>query len=283
MAQMTYEEFSKMNQNSTKDENTSRYTNSPSYFYLADDGDTAIVRFNIADIKDLSVTSRHSVYVNGKRRNVECIRGFNDPVESCPLCASGSRPTFRVYIQLLSYKVENGKITYEPCVWDQPARFRETLKSYFMDYGDLRNIVFKITRHGRKGDTNTTYSLIVANPQMYKNEDYVADFSAFENFNLNRSMVLLKSKDELQYYVDHEEFPAVQQSVKETAVAGQTRMVQNNTADTMYTTVSTPSGSNVWEEARPIRSTYNTPDMQERQQPREQPSQIQRGPRRYTY
>ena len=278
MAQMTYEEFSKISQNSGRDENTSKYTSGPSYFYLADDGDTAIVRFNIADIKDVVVTSRHSVFVNGKRRNVECIRGFNDPVETCPLCASGSRPTFRVYIQLLSYKIENGKITYEPCVWDQPARFRETLKSYFMDYGDLRNIVFKITRHGRKGDTNTTYSLIVANPQMYKSENYVPDFSAFDKFDLNRAMVLLKSKDELQYYVENEEFPPVQNVVK-----------TNSDIETS-TKVSQPApayrnnfNANTWQNDNVVNSTYSSPNKEGTQQSQDSSSPTQRGPRRYTY
>lgn len=275
---MTYEEFSKMNQSSGRDESASKYNSSPSYFYLADDGDTAIVRFNIADIKDVAITSKHGVFINGKRRNVECIRGFNDPVESCPLCASGSKPTFRVYIQLLSYKIENGKITYEPCVWDQPARFRETLKSYFMDYGDLRDIVFKITRHGRKGDTNTTYSLIVANPQVYKNEDYVADFSAFDKFDLNRAMVLLKSKDELQYYVENEEFPPVQSTTK-----------SNNGVETP-TKVSQPVpayrnnlNANTWRSDNAINSTYSSPNKEVTQQSQESSSPVQRGPRRYTY
>ena len=68
MAQMSYEEFTKM-QGDQSNGNTSRYGNSPSFFYLTDDGDTAIVRFNIADIKELPVISRHSVYINGKRRN----------------------------------------------------------------------------------------------------------------------------------------------------------------------------------------------------------------------
>lgn len=270
MAQMSYEEFSRMNQkNNSTNTQANNYRNSVSYFYLADDGDTALVRFNIANIDDLKVTSRHSITLNGKRRNVECIRNYNDPVDTCPLCASGSKPTFRVYIELLSYKIENGKVTSEAGVWDQPARFRETLKSYFMDYGDLRNIIFKLTRHGRKGDTNTTYSLIVANPQIYKNEDYVADFSAFDTFDINRSMVLNKSAEELQYYVENGAFPEVgtPQSSQPQSQVNEVKSTSSSYPQTVHQEIPPTS---------PIRTTYTT-------EAKSQEPPAPRGPRRYTY
>ena len=271
MAQMSYEEFSRMNQNNNStNTQTNNYRNNVSYFYLADDGDTAIVRFNIADIDDLKVTSRHSITLNGKRRNVECIRNFNDPVAACPLCASGSKPSFRVYLELLSYKIENGKVIYEAAVWDQPARFRETLKSYFMDYGDLRNIIFKITRHGRKGDTNTTYSLIVANPQVYKNEDYVADFSAFDTFDISKSMVLNKGPEELQWYVENGTFLEI------TASQPSQPQRQVEEAEPALHSYRQPLCEEV-PPTTPIRTTYTTEAKSQDQPP------TQRGPRRYTY
>ena len=272
MAQMSYEEFSRMNQNSNSTTNqTNNYGNNPSYFFLADDGDTAVVRFNIANIDDLKVTSRHTISLNGKRRSVECIRNFNEPQDACPLCASGNKPSFRVYLELISYKIENGKVVYEPAVWDQPARFRETLKSYFMDYGDLRNIIFKITRHGRKGDTNTSYSLIVANPQVYKNEDYVADFSAFETFNINRYMVLNKNREELEYYVENGSFPEVQQTQRTVEEVRPTQQPTYQTQPSQSPTYKQEVPSN-----SPIRTTYTT-------EAKSQEPPVQRGPRRYTY
>ena len=271
MAQMSYEEFSRMNQNSNStNTQTNNYRNSVSYFYLADDGDTAVVRFNIANIDDLKVTSRHSVTLNGKRRNVECIRNYNDPIDTCPLCASGSKPSFRVYLELLSYRIENGKVVSEAAIWDQPARFRETLKSYFMDYGDLRNIIFKITRHGRKGDTNTTYSLIVANPQVYKNEDYVADFSAFDTFDISRSMVLNKSAEELQYYVENGAFPETS-----TSQPSQPQRQMEEAARPVQPSYQQPVRQEV-PPTTPIRTTYTT-------EAKSQEPPAQRGPRRYTY
>lgn len=208
MAQMSYEEFLKMNSNSSGNGSSQgARSDNVHYFFLADDGDTAIVRFDIADINDLVVHSRHSVTVNGKRRSVECLRGYNDPIDSCPLCVEGNKPAYRIYIPLIRYSTDNGRIVAESCIWDQPARFRETLKSYFMDYGDLRNALFKLTRHGRKGEASTTYTLIVANPQMYRNEDYPADFTVLDSLDLYRGILLSKSKEDMQKYIETGDFP----------------------------------------------------------------------------
>lgn len=208
MAQMSYEEFLKMNSNSSGNGSSQgARSDNVRYFFLADDGDTAIVRFDIADINDLVVHSRHSVTVNGKRRSVECLRGYNDPSDSCPLCMEGNKPAYRIYIPLIRYSTDNGRIVAESCIWDQPARFRETLKSYFVDYGDLRNVLFKLTRHGRKGEASTTYTLIVANPQMYRNEDYPADFTVLDSLDLHRGILLSKSKEDMQKYIETGDFP----------------------------------------------------------------------------
>lgn len=138
-----------------------------------------------------------------------------------------------------------------------------------MDYGDLRNIIFKITRHGRKGDTNTTYSLIVANPQIYKNEDYVADFSAFDTFDINRNMVLNKNAEELQYYVENGTFPG--------ASAPQSSQPQGQVKEVKSTPLHYQQA--VHQEippTSPIRTTYTTAE-------KSQEPPAQRGPRRYTY
>lgn len=265
MAQMSYEEFSRM---TSKSESTGNQVNStrnnPHYFFLLDDGNTAIVRFNISDIEDIKVISRHTITLNGKRRSIECIRNFNDPKDVCPLCASGNKPSFRIYLELLSYKIEDGKIIAEPGIWDQPTRFRGMLKSYYMEYGDLRNVLFKVTRHGKKGDTNTSYFITPADPRIYKKENYVADFSAFDNFDINRSLILNKNKEDLQYYVENGTFP----EIKENKVSENISHQQ-------------PTTSKV-SESNPIRTTYNTEETNSNTEETNS-NQNNIRPRRYTY
>lgn len=268
MAQMSYEQFVEMNQN--KDPSTNQAVNI-NYFFLAEDGETVIARFNIPDINKLEVHSRHSIVVDGKRRNVECLRGFKEPVDTCPLCASGSRPSFRIYVPLLVYTVENGKIVATPQMWDQPVRLRETLKSYFMDYGDLRKVLFKITRHGKKGDTNTNYTITLANPQVYRDADYPADFSAFESFDLHKNMLLSKNKQELEEYLSTGEFGSQRPQTQAVDVG----VVQ----DPPKFVARTQPFTRARRESEPLRNV----SPQDTTTPSEEPSSSSPGPRRYTY
>ena len=203
--QMSYEEYLKATEK--KQNNNFNSVSLPSYFSLKDDGDTAIVRFNISKIEDINVTIKHMVRVGGKLRSIECLRMPNESEDKCPLCASGNKANTRIYIKLLSYENEGDKVICKPCVWEQSLSFRNLLKSYIMDYGDLRNTIFKITRNGKKGDTQTRYSLIPANPQIYREENYPKDFSSFDSFDLNKYMLLKKSKEELIYLVENGTFP----------------------------------------------------------------------------
>lgn len=282
MAQMNYDDFSKLRTTGNTPERKS-YVNSPSYFYLADDGDTAIVRFNISSVEDLIVTPVHTIMLNGKRRDVECIKP-----EECPLCREGVALSNRIYIPVISYTTENDKVTAHPGIWNQPYKFGATLKSWIMDYGDLRNIIFKVTRIGKRG-TPASYSLAPANPKVYRDEDFVADFSAFETFDLHRSMVLLKNKEEMGYYLENNNFPMKQKqettsfnTMKEAAASIPTNVYDRPAVRTTLR-----------DDAQPIRTVYRgndftftaqAPASQEVQHSQETQSQTtQKSPRRYTY
>lgn len=279
MAQMNYDDFSKLRTATGATSERRNYVNGPSYFYLADDGDTAIVRFNIASVEDLIVTPVHTVMLNGKRRDVECIK----PGE-CPLCHEGVALSNRIYVPVLSYTTENDKVVVHPGVWNQPYKFGATLKSWIMDYGDLRNIIFKVTRVGKRG-TPASYSLAPANPKVYRDEDFIADFSAFENFDLHRSMVLLKSKEEMEYYLENNNFPMKQK--------------QETSSFTSVEEAVTPISTNAYDRpaarttlrdnAQPIRTVYRgndffaTTPQEERHSQETQSQTTQKAPRRYTY
>lgn len=204
MAQMNYDDFVKMTakQPAGGKSSASRIR----YFALTDDGDTALVRFNIADIEDVKVIAKHRVTAGGKARNVECLRTPADPLGDCPLCQAGERATYRVLIPLVVYETDDNGVEAVPYVWEQAPKIREMLKSFAMDYGDLRDYLFKIVRHGRHGDTNTTYTIIPANMKMYSADVYAPDFSAFENYSVN-NFILSKTAEEMQEFLDTGNFP----------------------------------------------------------------------------
>lgn len=271
MAQMTYEEFSKRTNQGTIVNQTSNKSFGPSYFSLKEDGDTAIVRFNIADIKDVVVHSQHTLKIEDKWRKIECLRTFNDSIDSCPLCKDGNKQQFRIYLELLVYDVKDNKVVATPSIWETAAKFRETLKSYFMDYGDLRNVIFKLTRVGKKGDTKTTYTLIPANPQIYRNEDYVADFTAFDNFDIHKYMLLNKTKEELEYLVVNGNFPTKSNEVTTH------KEIPTTTSEHEYNSQSNHFRDTLKDNSQPIRTVYKETNNNTSSQLE------QKSPRRYTY
>lgn len=288
MAKMSYEQFANIQASRTnsRPSQQSSFSNGPSYFNLTEDGETAVVRFDIADINDVAVYSRHSIVLNDKRREVECLRGYGEPADACPLCRAGEKRGFRIYLPLISYTTApDGTITAQPCIWSQPARFRETLLTYYVDYGDLRNVIFKVTRHGARGDTSTTYSLTIPNPSIYRVENYPADFSAFETFDLHRSMLLSKTAEELEYFLTHKSFPDTQsqQSSPQSAASVQRSAPRSVVTPTPHSEASQTSRDRranldtLSSNATPIRTAY-TP--KEESETAETPSA---GPRRYTY
>ena len=95
------------------------------------------------------------------------------------------------------HEPETDVITAKACIWERAANFVKVLKSYIDEYGDLSTCVFKIKRHGAKGDMQTTYDLVLANPNIYKDSIYVKDFSAFEEFKLSDYIVLEKTAKEM--------------------------------------------------------------------------------------
>lgn len=210
MAKLSYEEYEKFNSKSGEQSQRS----SIRFFALKDDGETAIVRFNIHTLADIAVSSVHTVenMEDGKKRYriVSCIRSsFNDPVEKCPLCEAGNKMSFKIFVPLVAYNQdENGNIIADAMIWQQGTRIRQTLKSFIDDYGDLSDMLFKITRHGKKGDVNTTYSILPANPNVYKSTIYVKDFSEFEkNPNYLDNFVHERTAADMNIYLDTGSFP----------------------------------------------------------------------------
>lgn len=210
MAKLSYEEYEKFNSKSEEQSQRSLIR----FFALKDDGETAIVRFNIHTLADIAVSSVHTVenMEDGKKRYriVSCIRSsFNDPVEKCPLCEAGNKMSFKIFVPLVAYNQdENGNIIADAMIWQQGTRIRQTLKSFIDDYGDLSDMLFKITRHGKKGDVNTTYSILPANPNVYKSTIYVKDFSEFEkNPNYLDNFVHERTTADMNTYLDTGSFP----------------------------------------------------------------------------
>lgn len=191
------------------------------YFKLKDDGDIAIARINLSSTNEFSFAAVHTIGTNGKWMKVSCLNPLGANNGGCALCAahsanpkgSISKPAKKMFIPMLvSYRDPNaatGYTTPAPVVWDRPAAFSRELANKLMIAGDLRNTLVLITRNGKAGDMQTTYSMDIlpADHPVFKPDMIPADFSAFNNFNIARHSYWEKTAEEIQAYLTTGQFP----------------------------------------------------------------------------
>lgn len=134
-----------------------------SFLSLANDGDSAVVRFAYNTVDEMmGCDTIHSIKNNqtDKYVTVDCLKtDYSNPDSVCPLCAAGI-PMRKTYF----LQVRNEE-TGEMQLWQRSESFvRDTLAPILKDYEDdgtpITGVPIKIVRKGAKGDLNTKYNLI---------------------------------------------------------------------------------------------------------------------------
>lgn len=167
-----------------------------SFFTLRDDGDTARVRIMYRDINDVEGLSVHEIELNDKKRYVNCIREYNDPIDMCPLCKANYKIQAKLFVPL--YNEDTG----ETLVWERGKKFFGKISDLCTRYDNLVARVFEIVRHGKPKDTGTTYEIW---PVGDKDNTTFDDLP--EPVDIFKGIVLDKSADDLDYYLRYHEFP----------------------------------------------------------------------------
>lgn len=229
-----------------------------SFFSLKNDNDEAIVRFVHDTVESFELLTTHDISFNGKFRKVNCIRNPQEPLENCPLCASGKDVKQRIFIHLVQYvQDEHGNIVALPKVWDRPITYAYKLKSLIDEYGPLTDSVFKIKRHGAAGSRETSYDILFCNPAMYDSNRFPKNFHAFETYKALGSIVMDKTFDELLSYVTTGEFPEVKRV--DNSQQNNYNNVVPNAIPQSYSEVNTNSYSKMGYDN--ISNTPNTPNI----------------------
>lgn len=184
------------------------------FFSLKNDGDSTLVRFPYKSTDEFYIESVHTIQVGNYFRDVACLREPNDSVDDCPLCANGTSVTTRFYCHLIEYVTdENGNVVPKARVWKRSLSFARELAGFIKTYGDLSNIVFSVTRKGKKGDMKTTYQLVPMMPQMCDEKIYVKDFSDFNDYKDEEHSFVVKTREEMNEFLKTGEFPRVERNV----------------------------------------------------------------------
>lgn len=171
-----------------------------SFFTLRDNGDTARVRFLYNTVDDIDGYAVHEVEVDGKRRYVNCIRSYNEPIDNCPLCSAGYKVIPKMFIKLYN---EDAK---EAQIWERGKTYFQKIASLSARYNPLCNEVIEIERSGAKGDMKTSYNF-------YPIDNSEFDLESVECSEPLGTIILDKTADEINAYLNTGSFPSDSQKI----------------------------------------------------------------------
>lgn len=170
-----------------------------SFFTLKDDGDVARVRFMYNSMEDVVGYAVHEVEIDGKKRYVNCLRSYNEPKSNCPFCAANSFQRAKLYIPV--YDIDEDEVK----VWERGKNFFAKMSALCARYSNANTPLvahtFDIERHGKKGDTSTTYEIYETGADDTRLEDLP------EIPEVLGTVILDKSAEDMEYYLDNECFP----------------------------------------------------------------------------
>lgn len=173
-----------------------------SFFTLKDDKDTAKVRFLYRTIDDVEGYAVHKVAVGDKERYVNCLRDYNEPLDKCPFCAAQLKVVPRLFIKL--YNEDAGECQ----IWERSKSYFQRIASLASRYNPLCNEVVEIERSGKKGDMQTTY-------EFYPIDNSEVNLDDYECSEPLGTIILDKTADEMNEYLDTGSFPSDSQQVSQ--------------------------------------------------------------------
>lgn len=183
--------------------------NQVGFFNLQNDGDEAIVRFMVDSVEDMEILTVHDIRLDGKFRQISCVRDPREPIDKCPLCARDEKVKQVVFIKMIQYVQTPNGIEAKPVVWQRNAStYAYRIKGYLDNYGPLSNILCKVIRHGAHGDLKTTYDIIPnLSPAQFPQENFPVDYEVFKDYKACGRVVLDKTVDEINTFIATGSFP----------------------------------------------------------------------------
>ncbi len=113
------------------------------FFSLKNIGDSARVRIMYDQFCDVEGYSVHSIVVDNKKRNIDCLRRKDSHESCCPFCSKKQFPLVKVYIPL--YLVDEDRIV----TWEKGKTYIPRLQKLFEEYATdkpLVSTVFEIKK-----------------------------------------------------------------------------------------------------------------------------------------
>ena len=274
--QMSTFNYAQYQQIAAQEQAQSSGDNKIGYFKLKDDGDIAIARINLSSTDEFMFAAVHTVSAGGKWLKVSCHNPLGMNASGCALCSANQanpkgaigKSVKKMYIPMIvSYRDAQSATGYTPptpVIWERPAGFSRELANKLMIAGDLKNVLVLITRNGKAGDMQTTYSVDVLHDHpVFKPELIPADFSAFNNFNIAKHSYWEKTTEEINAFLATGQFPErvqnTQQSVNTVANTANTYAAPATPAYTAPAPAQVATAQTVPAYAAPAAPQYTAP------------------------
>ena len=165
------------------------------YFSLKNDKDVAQVRFMYNGVEDIEAFAVHQVAIDGKKRYVNCLREYNQPIDDCPFCKAKMYTVAKLFIPV--YNIDEDRVQ----IWERGKKFIAKISSICARYPNVVSHKFEIERNGKAGDTATTYEIY----EVGKDDTTLEDLP--EQRDILGTVVLDKSADDMEFFLDNEYFP----------------------------------------------------------------------------
>lgn len=251
--------FNDWNQSQTAQKKSSEGSYKKVGFFKLPEGN-ALVRINCKSVEDLKMASIHNPIYPKQWSNtvkmyggVSCLHNPTDKVNNCPFCrVAKATPAHeivgpaknKVYIEMMVSKQDpktKSWLPAEPMIWERPSGMAVEIAAKIKDYGDLREVVFKVDKTGEGKDTKYNFNYL----PIFQNEDIVPkDFSAFENFNINKHSFWEKTAEEMEAYLATGVFPATEK--KDSTPTSATVNIKDNTVVTTAPSQAAPEAKAVF-------------------------------------
>jgi hypothetical protein len=165
------------------------------------------VRFLYNDEDDIEGYAVHTIEDegNGKKKYVNCLREYNQPIDDCPFCKAKMFVTAKLFIPV--YNEDEDKVQ----VWERGKKFFGKMSGICARYGKkpIVSQTFEIERNGKPGDTQTTY-------EIYRTDE-PADNKTLDDFEMPEVLgkaVLDKTADDMEFYLENGYFPPEDEPVR---------------------------------------------------------------------
>lgn len=182
------------------------------FFSITNDRGKKRVRFLYNTTDEIEGMSVHKVKVPNKDgqlkdRYVNCLREYDQPIEDCPFCREHKKTEARIFIPI--YNIEEDSVQ----VWDRGKSMFQTLMGQCSRYSnkdtDIVNNIFEIERMGKPKDKKTQYQIYY----IEKDDTTLEDLP--EAPQILGKIVLDKTADDMEYYLENEEFPPTEDDEEE--------------------------------------------------------------------